>query len=123
MEDLDSKLQDLKLALGTNLTEEVDALRNKYMGRGFLIGGTLGAVLGFAYLGHLDNVEPAAMGYFVGTFLGFVGGINLGSVFGLVYGRTRGVRHVKKRYPDQADTIQEYMELKDVMTAKFVRGR
>ncbi|MBI2107020.1 hypothetical protein HYT57_03475 [Candidatus Woesearchaeota archaeon] len=126
-EELADRFLELKLRLGTTLVTELEKNRDKYMGRGIMagipMGITLGSLSGYFFMhGEMLNGDPITdFGkLFFGGYLGLVVGANIGLALGMLYANHR-TRNLRIRYPEQSQTIEDYMKVRKAITALSIR--
>lgn len=124
LEEALKEFPQIKLNLGTDMTNKIDGMASKYMGIGLCIGGALG-MLGGIYLGSKYVAPPnvtATVGqamfmgaWFIGTF-----GVNVGAALGRLYGSHK-VNQLAIDDPERAEDIKKYDAIKTGLTAITVR--
>ncbi|MBU2560936.1 MAG: hypothetical protein KKD17_01470 [Nanoarchaeota archaeon] len=112
MDDLTSKLENLRQVLGTEITDQIDGIAERYMGAGMAIG-TAGAAVGagIVYIVNAltnDSLETGDNSMYVfGGFIGLCLGVNIGAVLGRIRASQK-IKELKKEHHLLAGYIQMY---------------
>ena len=107
--DLDRELMEVRLSMGTDLTDKIESMKSKYMKKAGLIGsitGLIGGVVaGFIY--DANKKIPMGGEVLIEGLMGSYLGLNLGEMLGLFYSNYQS-RKLMKENPEYAEEIKRY---------------